>query len=682
MPLVDLAHDLRWVWCRERRAVLAELAGPDWERLAPHPARLVERLGALAAVPVDPPPTWYARHHPEASDLRVAYFSMEYGIHEALKLYSGGLGVLSGEHLKSASDLGLPLTAVGLAYHHGYFKQAVDANGRQHSGPDSNHFADLPVRPARQRDGTPLDPLEISIDGHPVKLRVWEARLGTIALYLLDTEFAQNKLAWARHITHELYGGDATTRLRQEMVLGIGGMRALDALGIRPTVIHLNEGHAAFSLAELLFRFLETEQSFESALARVRAMAVFTTHTPVPAGFDIFGHAALTAALGPLVARLGAAHRKAFLELGADPTQPESFNMAYFALRTSGLVNGVSRLHGEVSRRMWRGLWPSLDPDDVPISHVTNGIHTASWVGPEMEGLWRTTVSPRAVAAPLEALWERVAHTPGPLLWAARCAQRRRLVEVVRRALAARAARLGHSSEDTARALDPDALTIGFARRFATYKRATLLFRHPDRLLALCTDPRRPVQIVFAGKAHPKDTAGQAMITEVARVAADAKFRDRLVFLEGYDLALARALVQGVDVWLNTPLRPNEASGTSGMKVVPNGGLNLSVLDGWWAEAYDGTNGFAIQPETGAEAGDVPDGADAAALFDLLEREVVPSFYDRDHDGVPVRWLERVKRSVETLTSRFSTDRMLTDYLEKLYLPAHRALPGTGASSR
>jgi starch phosphorylase len=590
---------------------------------------------------------------PRDGGLLVAYFSAEFGVDETLPVYSGGLGVLAADHLKSASDLGVPLVGVGLLYRRGYFAQGLDASGRQVESYPELDPARLPLIPEMDERGAPLL-VEVELAGETVAGRVWRADVGVVPLYLLDTDVEENSPA-ARSTTDVLYGGDREHRLRQELVLGIGGVRALEALGLRPTVFHMNEGHAAFIALERIRALVAAGLSFSEALEVVRASTVFTTHTPVPAGNEVFEPELVRSHVEPVVLACGLSWPE-FLALGrADDDGP--FGLTPLALRTSARANGVSELHGDVARRMWAGLWPGRPVENVPIGHVTNGVHARTWLAPGLERLLRAR-GVRPEAPPAEQVWEGALELDGGELWRVHLERKAALAELVR----------GRGLE-----LDADALAIGFARRFATYKRAGLLFSDPERLAALLDDPERPLLVVVAGKAHPADEGGKDLIQQILDFARDARAAGRVVFLEGYDIALARMLVQGVDVWLNTPRRPLEASGTSGMKAGLNGVLNLSVLDGWWCEGYAPELGWALGAGTEGLPEPEQDECDREELFRLLEREVVPAYYERDESGLPRRWLDMARRSIANVGERFSSHRMVLEYLERYYLPAHEA---------
>ncbi|MCX5860690.1 MAG: alpha-glucan family phosphorylase [Desulfomonile sp.] len=607
-------------------------------------------------------------------DYRIAYFSMEYGLCECMPIYSGGLGVLSGDHLKSASNLCFPLIGVGLLYQKGYFRQYLNIDGWQQESYPDNDFYNLPILPVRDATGNQAS-FDMELDGRNVKILIWKIQVGRIPLYLLDSSHPSNSES-ARRITAELYGGDLDMRIQQEIVLGIGGARAFHLLGLWPLVYHLNEGHAAFAALERIRQSMTTYKvSFDVAMEAVSASTVFTTHTPVPAGIDMFPPDMVERYFRSYMKSLGMTV-KDLLDLGRqDPSDKSSpLSMAVLALRLSRGVNAVSKLHSSVSRKMWRNLWPHLEEEDVPIGYVTNGVHIPSYLSNEMADLFARYLGEEWVEEPDNAkLWMRIHNIPHSQLWRVHETRRERLVAFCRRRLAKQLKSGTGSSSNMKRViefLNPEALTIGFARRFAPYKRAGLLFSDPDRLLRIISDKRRPVQFIFAGKAHPRDLLGKEIIKKVVHQARSEGFRRNLVFLEDYDINVARYLVQGVDVWLNTPRRPNEACGTSGMKAAANGVLNLSVLDGWWPEAYDGTNGWAIGNEEEYEDIAYQDQTDADSLYDILEKEVIPIFFDRGPDGLPHAWVEMMKNSMVKICGRFNSHRMIEEYMEDYYVQA------------
>ncbi len=602
--------------------------------------------------------TWAATHAGMLGAKPVAYFSAEFGMHESIPIYSGGLGVLSGDHIKSASGLGIPLVAIGLFYDQGYFRQHLDDEGYQHEEYIDTKVENEPMQPAIGADGNPIS---ISIDTRsgPLLAKVWRMRVGRVNLYLLDCDVDGNNPE-DRELTSRLYGGDYRTRIRQELVLGIGGVRALNALGISPGVYHLNEGHSAFAPLEAIRERMEDDgYSFDDALREVAQHTTFTTHTPVPAGHDRFDGGLVEEHLGPLRDRLGISYDQ-LMGLGrVEPqNQSEPLCMTVLALKLSRRANAVSSLHGHVSRRMWAHLWPWRVEEEIPIGHITNGVHIPSWLAWQMQQLydrhfdadWQQRMGEPEV-------WRAIHDVDPGELWETHYALKNLMMSFVRRRVSRQCRRRGESDAvvEAARTMfDPSILTIGFARRFATYKRADLILSDLDRFDRIINDPQRPVQIIFAGKAHPADEPGKQLIKTIANLRHDERFRGRVAFLEDYDINVCRHLVQGVDVWLNNPRRPMEASGTSGQKVVLNGGLNLSVLDGWWAEAYDGQNGFAIGTGATHVSTEISDKRDGEDLFRTLEEQVVPLYYERDVDGLPRQWIQRMKNSISTLAWRFS----------------------------
>jgi starch phosphorylase len=684
--LGELAMNLRWSWDAQTRDLFRWVDPDAWDATVHDPVRLLgvvsrERLDDLVEDPgfmrflgevredlqryLDSDRWFQSR---EASPLRrVAYFSPEFGIAEAVPQYSGGLGVLAGDHLKAASGLGVPLVGIGLMYRHGYFRQSLSADGwQQERYPDLDPHA-MALHPC---EGIQV---ELDLAGTPLVARVWRADVGRVPLYLLDTDVEENP-AELRDITDRLYGGDTEHRLRQEILLGIGGVRALDALGIDAQVFHTNEGHAGFLGLERIRQLVKDPGlSYHEAIEAVRAGCIFTTHTPVPAGIDRFPRELIERYFTSWASEVGITLDE-LMALGHRPgdTPDERFNMAVMGLRLAGRSNAVAKLHGEVSREMFSDLWPDVPVDETPITSITNGVHARTWTAPEMAELLTRYVLPEWHEADAER-WARLSEARDDELWRAREQGREHMVAFVRQRLRAQLMARGLSSSDvewTDSVLDPKALTIGFARRFATYKRATLLLSQPDRLKALLLSGDRPVQMVFAGKSHPADDSGKELIRQVSAFAADPEVRHRFVFVDDYDIAVARALLQGSDVWLNNPRRPQEACGTSGMKAVLNGGLNLSILDGWWDEAFDGENGWAISSAEHVEDLERRDEVEAGSLFELLERQVVPLYYERWQGPVPRRWVKRVKRSLITLGPFVSAARMVRDYTEQLYEPA------------
>ncbi|AMV25675.1 Glycogen phosphorylase [Gemmata sp. SH-PL17] len=694
-PLQALAYNLWWCWNADAVALFRRVNPDLFEALDHSPIRLLgatdqsrfEELehddGFLAhmdrvARALDhylKAPTWYQEHH-AGDKARIAYFSAEFGIHESVPVYSGGLGVLAGDHLKSASDLGLPLTGITLMYREGYFRQYLNVDGWQQERYPENDFFTLPLTPELDSTGAPLT-VTVPLPGREVALRVWHIQVGRVPLYLLDANIPQNKPE-DRAITAQLYGGDQHTRIQQEIILGIGGIRALRAMNKMPTVCHMNEGHAAFTGLERIRLLIEEEGlDFATAYEAVKAGTCFTTHTPVPAGNDSFPIHMAEQYLGEYAAKMGL-DRNALVALGRQHpgNEQEPFGMTVLALKVANVSNGVSKLHGSVSRRMWKELWPELPAGEVPITSITNGVHTQSWLAPEFAQLYDRYLGIQWEERPTDfAIWKRVEHIPDGELWRTHERGRERLVALARARLRAQLKRRGSPPSEVEGAdevLDPDALTIGFARRFATYKRGDLIFRNAERIAALVNSKDRPVQFIFAGKAHPQDRGGKELIQRVVQQSRKPEFRKRVVFIEDYDMSVARYLVQGVDVWLNNPRRPLEASGTSGMKICGNGGLNLSILDGWWVEGYDGDNGWAIG--AGEEYTDLAyqDEVESRALLDLIEQDIAPTFYKRDAGGLPREWIRRMKRSIMSLVPVFNTNRMVEQYTERCYVPSHR----------
>ncbi|MDO8946482.1 MAG: alpha-glucan family phosphorylase [Desulfocapsaceae bacterium] len=619
-------------------------------------------------------PAWFQQNHPQSSLTCIAYFSMEFMLSEALPIYSGGLGNVAGDQLKAASDMGVPVVGVGLLYQQGYFRQVIDKDGMQQALFPYNDPGQLPITPLRQGNGEWLR-LEIDLPGYSVWLRAWQVQVGRVKLYLLDSNDAANFPAH-RGITSELYGGGPELRLKQEMLLGIGGWRLLRALGIQPEVCHLNEGHAAFAVLERARSFMqETGQPFEVALAATRAGNLFTTHTAVTAGFDRFSPTLIEQYLGWYAEQKLGIPLHDLLALGRrNPNDPaESFNMAYLAIRGSGAVNGVSQLHGQVSRDIFQLLFPHWPQDEVPIGHVTNGVHMRSWDSAPADDLWAEACGQDRWLGMTKTLEYDIRCVSDVTLWQFRIAASKSLVEFARERLSRQLAISGASPEaiEAAKYLfDPNTLTLGFARRFAAYKRPNLLLHDPERLLGLLSNPQRPVQLILAGKAHPADLAGQALIHEWIDFIRQAKTRAHIIFLSDYDMLITEHLVQGVDVWINTPRRPWEACGTSGMKVLVNGGINLSELDGWWAEAYTPEVGWALGDGQEHDHDPAWDAVEAEALYTLLEKEVIPEFYTRDERGIPTAWVARMRESMARLTPQFSADRAVREYTEQHYLPA------------
>lgn len=622
--------------------------------------------------------TWYASldDSQKTKNEKIAYFSFEYGLHESLPNYSGGLGILSGDHLKSASDLGLPFIAVGLLYRKGYFRQYLNADGWQQEYDIENDFFNLALEKVLDSNGETMK-VDVDLPGRKVYAQIWKANVGRIQLYYLDANIEENSVE-DRDITAQLYGGNLETRIQQEILLGIGGIKALKKLGIKPTIYHMNEGHSAFlSLERIRQLMIDDKLDRKTAREVVFSSNVFTTHTPVPAGNDVFPIEMMQKYFVDYIKQIDMSMEE-FLKLGKiDPNnQKEDFCMTVLALNLSAENNGVSELHGHVSREMWKDIWKGVPAKELPIDSITNGIHTLSWISFDMQNLLDRYLGPRWRTKPLEyGIWERVQKIPDAELWRTHERRKERLIDFCRERLKAQIINRGFTKNEINHAeqiLTPEALTIGFARRFATYKRGTLLFRDIERLKKIISNPHRPVQIIFAGKAHPHDNGGKELIKNIAEICRREEFRDHIVFLEDYDINVARYMVQGVDVWLNNPRRPLEASGTSGMKVPPNGGLNFSILDGWWDEAYDGQNGWAIGNREEYTDLEYQDEVESNALYNVLENEIIPLYYERGRDDIPRQWVTAMKWSMQTVCPQFSTNRMVADYFNKFYTNASR----------
>ena len=690
--LSELAYNLWWAWNPMAQRLFNRTDNNLWERVNHNPIRLLREVSrpVLNAASQDPvyleiydqvfaefdaylgrKDTWFGVTYPKKQN-QIAYFSMEFGLHETLPIYSGGLGVLSGDHLKETSDIGLPLVGVGLLYTEGYFSQRISEDGWQEAINNPLDFANLPLNLVRNEDGSELT-IHVDFPDGPVVARIWEVRVGRTPLYLMDTNLDANKPI-VRQLTTRLYWSDINLRIMQEVVLGVGGVRALRALGYNPAVWHMNEGHAAFMTLERAREQVQAGKTFEEAINSTKLNNVFTTHTPVPAGNDEFPIWLIDKYLATLWPELGIS-RDQFADLARHHQNwGETFSMPVLALKYSNGRNAVSELHGVVSREMWKDLWPGTAAADVPITYVTNGVHTSTWMARRMRVLYEKNFGHDWLEHLDDfEMWEKMDGIQPGELWAVRQHLKRKLAFYVQERARQRWMQGGFYPVQVIASgvmLDPYVLTIGFARRFATYKRASLVTSQFERLLKIINQPNRPVQILFSGKSHPADEPGKMLIQEVYRAVKKAENGGRIVFLEDYDMNLARYLVQGVDVWMNTPRRPNEASGTSGMKAAVNGALNFSVLDGWWREAFNGDNGWAIGPDADLND-DVQDSADAESLYETLEKEIIPLYYsERDANDVPVKWVQRMKESMRTITPQFSTRRMLKEYVERLYLPA------------
>ncbi len=686
--IADLAYNFWWSWHSQARDLFKALDYPLWRSTGHNPVKMLlevtpQRLEELAADPLflrqydavlmafdrdlENGHLWFPTQYPDLVSRPVAYFSAEFGLHQSLPIYSGGLGVLSGDHCKEASDLGIPFVAVGFLYEMGYFRQRITADGWQEAIYPRFNPDEVAVHKVSAADGEPLS-IPVQVGDRTVHLQIWRVQAGRTQLYLMDADNDLN-VPEDRELTARLYGGGQEMRIQQEIVLGVGGMAVLRALKIDPAVFHLNEGHSAFLVLERAREMVAGGQSFAEAQRRVQATTLFTTHTPVPAGHDVFPFHMIEKYFHAYWPRLGL-DREQFLALGS---HNEGFNMTVLALGMAGQRNGVSKLHGQVSRRMFNSLWPDRAVEDVPITHITNGVHVPAWIGGAMNKLYRKYLGPDWIEQHDDpVLWERILDVPDDELWAAHLRLKRKLTNLIRERARRRRIESRLAAEEVLCAgtfLDPDALIIGFARRFATYKRATLIFHDLDRLKRLLHDRYRPVQFIFAGKAHPADDGGKRLIQHVYNAAKDPALGGRIAFVEDYDLQVARYLVQGVDVWLNTPRPPREASGTSGQKAAINGIPNLSVLDGWWAEGYNGANGWAIASQEQHSDQAAQDAADADALYRLLEDEVAPLFYKRDADDVPRSWVQVMKEAIRTSAPVFCTRRMVKEYAAQFYIP-------------
>ncbi len=692
--LRDLAYNLYWTWDYDLRNLFRRLDRDLWESSGHNPvlllgsidqARLEARArddGYLAHLQRTrtalenylSQKSWFQKKYPQQKNFRIAYFSMEYGLNEGLPLYSGGLGVLSADHLKSASDLGIPLVGIGLLYQKGYFHQYLSKDGWQQENYPENDFYNMPIKQECDADGKPIT-ITVEILQRTVHVAIWCAQVGRVPLYLLDTNLAENSPE-DQDITDSLYGGEEEMRIKQEIVLGIGGLRALERLGLRPDICHMNEGHSAFmALERVRLLMQESGLSFKEAQEANRNSTVFTSHTPVPAGIDEFELGLIDRYIGNYYGALQISQEE-FHRLGGigRPHSNGKFNMAIFAIEMSSASNGVSKLHGEVARRMWQHLWPDIPENEVPIGHVTNGVHLPTWISEDMAELFQRYLGPRwNNIASEDSVWDRIQQIPDEELWRTHERRRERLVAFARGRLRRQLENADARPEDIAKAdevLDPQALTIGFARRFASYKRAKLIFQDLDRLKAILKNKERPVQFIFAGKAHPRDNIGKGIIRDIVNIIRDENFHSSIVFIEDYDMEVAASMVRGVDVWLNTPIRPREASGTSGMKASLNGALNLSILDGWWDEAYKNTVGWAIGRGEEFPDPEEQDLYEVESLYSILEQEIVPLFYERSSNNLPRKWIAMMKSSIQILSPFFNTNRMVRDYFEKYYLPA------------
>ena len=693
--LGELAYNLWWCWHNDARVLFKMLDRTLWKQTTHRSVKMLCEMSAeqISQATKDPlfrraydgvmlsfdqdtkkgDQLWFPTKYPELMKRPIAYFSAEFGLHQSLPIYSGGLGILSGDHSKEASDLGLPFVGIGFMYPLGYFRQRIPSHGWQEAVYEPLNTNEVPIRPVFDENGERLR-IQVQLDKQIVHVQLWHVRVGCVDLYLMDTDVEQNA-PWDRELSHRLYGGDQEMRIRQEIILGIGGVRVLRTLGIQPAVWHMNEGHSAFMILERIRELVANDVSFDEAATAVRSTSVFTTHTPVPAGHDAFSFHLMDKYFWHYWDSLKL-NREAFLALGEHQQEwGSAFNMTVLALQHADWCNAVSELHGKVSRRMWQPVWPDLPVEEVPIVSITNGVHLPTWISGSLSRLLERHLGKDWIEHHDDAtLLTRVTDIPDTALWEVRLHLKRKLMGFIRERARRRRINRGMDAEQVLTAgtfLDPEALTIGFARRFATYKRATLIFRDMERLKALLHDRYRPMQIIFAGKAHPADDPGKHLIQSIYTLAKDSDFGHRIAFVEDYDIHVAHYLVQGVDVWLNTPRRPYEASGTSGIKAALNGAPNLSVLDGWWAEGYNGFNGWAIEHVDDSSL-NAQDQVSAESLYRLLEEEVVPLYYQRDRDNVPRAWMLIVKEAIRTAASVFCMRRMVKEYTEKLYVPAAR----------
>ena len=692
--LGEITENLWWSWNTEFLKIFKEMDIDLWERCGKNPVKFLKQVSQekLESAAINPEilrmyktnvenfenymkskNTWFNRQYPENKENIISYFSAEYGLDETIPIYSGGLGILSGDHLKSASDLGIPLVAIGLLYKNGYFNQVIDKNGRQLTEYKNIDLDNLPIKPVKNKNDEDLI-ISIKMLKEELYIKVWKICVGRVNLYLLDTDIEENKEEY-RGITLKLYGGDQEMRIRQEMVLGIGGVKLLDELKIKPTVYHMNEGHSSFLVLQAIKNTIKEKQlSFEIAKDIVTAKTVFTTHTPVPAGNDIFPTTLVEKYFDEYWKDLGIT-KEQFLELGMKPkeTNKTSFNMGILALRVAGKKNGVSKLHGEVSRELFSEVWPEIAPQESPITYVTNGIHTCSWLAPNLKELYNQYLDPYwQDKIYSDETWQKIDKIPDEELWQAHQLRKEKLLKLVKDNVTTRLKTNGTHYEtikEIVSNLNPEALTIGFARRFATYKRATLIFKDLERLTEILNDAKRPVQIIFAGKAHPADKEGQDLIKYIHEVSMMPQFKGKILLLENYNINVARHLVSGVDVWLNNPRRPMEASGTSGEKASVNGVINFSILDGWWAEGYNTKNGWAIGTNADYYSYEEQDLADSESIYRILENKIIPTYYNKNERGISKDWIQLMKNSIMSTGGRYSTARMLVDYTEKLYMP-------------
>ena len=693
--LSEIANNLWWSWNTDFLKIFKDIDIDLWERVDKNPVKFLklvsqEKIEQAALNPVflkqydkivndfdgymNSRNTWFAKKYPNNKNNTIAYFSAEYGLDETVPIYSGGLGILSGDHLKSASDLGIPLVAVGLLYKNGYFHQKIDGYGNQHSLYKDIDLLNLPIHPVKNEKGEDLI-ITLKIPGKNLYLKVWKINVGRVSLYLLDSDIAENEEERYRNITLRLYGGDQEMRIQQEIVLGMGGVNLLRTLGLDPDIYHMNEGHSSFLILEVMKNIVkEKKVSFDIARDIAYSKTVFTTHTPVPAGNDIFPMSLVEKYFKGYWTKLGI-DKETFLHLGTKPngSLEEGFNMGILALRIAGKKNGVSKLHGAVSRELFGEIWPEIAANESPITHITNGIHTCSWLAPNLKELYNKYLIPYwQDSIQVQDTWEKINNIPNDKLWNEHQKRKEKLIELVKENITnnmkANGVGFEEISEMTSK-LNPNALTIGFARRFATYKRATLIFRDLERITQILNNSEKPVQLIFAGKAHPADKEGQDLIRYIHEISRKPQFKGKIFILENYNIGIARYLVSGVDVWLNNPRRPMEASGTSGQKASVNGVINFSVLDGWWAEGYNSKNGWTIGTNEEYPSYEIQDDADSNSIYHTLENKIIPAYYEKNENGISDKWVEIMKNSIISTGGKYSTSRMLCDYTNKLYMP-------------
>ena len=693
--LTEISNNLWWSWNTEFLKIFKEIDIDLWERVDKNPVKFLklvsqEKLEQAVLNPsilkqydkivddfegyMNSKNTWFSKKYPNNKNDLIAYFSAEYGLDETIPIYSGGLGILSGDHLKSASDLGLPFVAVGLLYKNGYFHQKIDGYGNQQSIYKDIDLMNMPINPVKDKKGEDLK-LLLKLPGKNLYLKVWSIKVGRITLYLLDSDIPENEDESYRNITLRLYGGDQEMRIKQEIVLGIGGVNLLKTLDLNPSVYHMNEGHSSFLLLEVMKNIVkEKKVSFDIARDITSSQTVFTTHTPVPAGNDIFPMPLVEKHLKGYWTKLGI-DKETFLKLGTKPndTLDAGFNMGILALKIAGKKNGVSKLHGAVSRELFGDVWPNIAANESPITHITNGIHTCSWLAPNLKQLYNKYLIPYwQDSIQIDETWRKIDSIPNDKLWEEHMKRKVRLLELVKQNVTNNMRSNGKSYEEINEIiskLNPNALTIGFARRFATYKRATLIFRDLERITQILNNSDKPVQLIFAGKAHPADKEGQDLIRYIHEISMKPQFKGKIFIIENYNIGIARYLISGVDVWLNNPRRPMEASGTSGQKASVNGVINFSVLDGWWAEGYNSKNGWTIGTNDEYDSYEIQDNADSSSIYSTLENKIIPTYYDKNRNGISDKWLQLMKNSIISTGGRYSTSRMVCDYTDKLYMP-------------